>query len=97
MANILCKWWILRCNRVSLISLISVALVISFFHNHALVTQAMPEIASVDVFGCHCYFFCHWTLTKMNTPIWWVDLISTPRPPWRLPSWYDMIREDLRS
>ena len=79
-----------------LIELLSVAFVISFSQNHALVTQAMRELPLWMFFGCHCYFFCHWMLTKMNTPIWWVDLIINATSTVAFALWYNMIREDRK-
>ena len=79
-----------------LLDLTSVALLISFATNHAVATQAMREVPLWTFFACHCYFFAHWVFTKMNAPVWWIDLTFNAASTAAFTAWYNLIREDRR-
>ena len=79
-----------------LLDLTSIALLLSFSQNHAIATQAMREVPLWSFFACHCYFWVHWVFTKINTPIWWIDLIFNATSTVAFTFWYDLIREDRK-
>jgi predicted ferric reductase len=79
-----------------LLDLTSIALLLSFSKNFAIATQAMREVPLWAFFVCHCYFFVHWVFTRMNAPIWWIDLIFNATSTVAFTAWYNLIREDRK-
>ena len=79
-----------------LLDLTSIALLLSFSKNYAIATQAMREVPLWAFFVCHCYFFVHWVFTRMNAPIWWIDLIFNAASTVAFTAWYNLIREDRK-
>ena len=60
-----------------LLDLVAVGLLISFYFNEDIATQAMREVPLWILLVNLVYFFITWCFKTINKPLWYVDMLVT--------------------
>ena len=79
-----------------LLDLVAVGLLISFYFNEDIATQAMREVPLWILLVNLVYFFITWCFKTINKPLWYVDMLVTMTSMLSFGLWYRIVHEERR-